>query len=203
MSLVGNLEDLGLGEILQIVSLSRKSGVLTLESLDRQGKIYFSDGQVTRACVNSRRENLGEVLVHRGVASADQVADAVRAVLAAGSETTLSKALAEKSGIPQETVDGVAKETVEGVVYNFFAWEEGTFSFALGENADLGEGPFHPLHFVFEDGLNPQWLAMEGSRILDEKRHRGEAIDDVEEPPLIETLSALLPGAGDRPLRHR
>ncbi|MDD2849312.1 MAG: DUF4388 domain-containing protein, partial [Desulfuromonadaceae bacterium] len=29
MSLVGNLEELGLGEILQIVSLSRKTGVLS------------------------------------------------------------------------------------------------------------------------------------------------------------------------------
>ncbi|PLY11667.1 MAG: hypothetical protein C0624_01655 [Desulfuromonas sp.] len=35
MSLVGNLEDLGLGEILQIVSLSRKSGVLTLQCPDK------------------------------------------------------------------------------------------------------------------------------------------------------------------------
>ena len=38
MSLVGNLEDLGLGEILQIVSLSRKSGVLQLNSRDRDGR---------------------------------------------------------------------------------------------------------------------------------------------------------------------
>jgi len=59
MSLVGNLEDLGLGEILQIVSLSRKSGVLTLQCQEKEGKIYFSDGQVTRARVNSRRENFG------------------------------------------------------------------------------------------------------------------------------------------------
>ena len=33
MSLVGSLEDLGLGEILQIVSLSRKSGRLLLRSI--------------------------------------------------------------------------------------------------------------------------------------------------------------------------
>ena len=145
MSLVGNLEDLGLGEILQIVSLSRKSGVLTLESIDRQGKIYFSDGQVTRACVNTRRENLGEVLVHRGVATVDQIADAVRAIVSKASEGPLAKTLAEKHGIAQETVDTVAKETVEGIVYNFFSWEEGTFSFALGENAEISSFPARSL----------------------------------------------------------
>ena len=35
-----------------------------------------------------------------------------------------------------------------------------------------------PRQFMLEQGLNPQFLAMEGSRILDEKRHRGELVDD-------------------------
>ena len=41
MSLVGSLEDLGLGDILQIVSLSRKSGLLLLRSDDGEGRIVF------------------------------------------------------------------------------------------------------------------------------------------------------------------
>ena len=53
MSLVGNLEDLGLGEILQIVSLSRKSGVLELKSLDREGRVVFRDGEVIRATASN------------------------------------------------------------------------------------------------------------------------------------------------------
>jgi len=31
---------------------------------------------------------------------------------------------------------------------------------------------------MLQQGINPQFLAMEGSRIIDEKRHRGEALDD-------------------------
>ncbi len=41
MSLVGNLQDLGLGEILQIVSLSRKSGILSLQNQSREGKVIL------------------------------------------------------------------------------------------------------------------------------------------------------------------
>jgi len=137
--------------------------------------------------------------VHREVASVDAIVDAVQTVLGSSEETGLAQVLAEKHGVPQEKVDGAAKETVEEITYSFFAWEEGTFSFALGENADLGEEPFHPLHFVFEQGLNPQWLAMEGSRILDEKRHRGESPDDVDNTPPIEALQALLPELGAEP----
>ena len=42
-----------------------------------------------------------------------------------------------------------------------------------------------PVQFMLEQGLNPQFLAMEGSRIIDEKRHRGEAIDDDALPEAI------------------
>ncbi len=46
MSLVGSLEDLGLGDILQIVSLSRKSGLLSIHSDEGEGRIVFCDGLV-------------------------------------------------------------------------------------------------------------------------------------------------------------
>ena len=67
MSLVGNLEDLGLGEILQIVSLSRRSGVLSLASRGREARIIFQNGQVIRASSTSFQQNLGEVLIQKGV----------------------------------------------------------------------------------------------------------------------------------------
>ena len=49
MSLVGSLEDLGLGDILQIISLSRKSGVLLLRSDRGQGRIVFREGLIRGA----------------------------------------------------------------------------------------------------------------------------------------------------------
>jgi hypothetical protein len=51
MSLVGSLEDLGLADILQIVNLARKSGVLALRSEDGEGRIVFRDGLVHAAAV--------------------------------------------------------------------------------------------------------------------------------------------------------
>ncbi len=49
MSLVGSLEDLCLGDILQIVSLSRKSGLLLIHSEQGEGRIVFCDGLVRAA----------------------------------------------------------------------------------------------------------------------------------------------------------
>ena len=69
MSLVGSLEDLGLGDILQIVSLSRKSGLLLIHSEEGEGRIVFCDGLVRAAYVKGEPENLRSLLVEAGFIS--------------------------------------------------------------------------------------------------------------------------------------
>ena len=58
MSRVGSLEDLGLGDILQIITLSRKSGALLLRSDDGEGRLIFRDGLVCGARVKDRTPDL-------------------------------------------------------------------------------------------------------------------------------------------------
>ena len=43
-----------------------------------------------------------------------------------------------------------------------------------------------PLQFMLDQGLNPQFLAMEGTRILDEARHAAEAVSLVDEGTDVE-----------------
>ena len=49
MSLTGNLEDLPLLDILQIVSFSKKTGWLTIHTAAGEGAIVFNDGLVVSA----------------------------------------------------------------------------------------------------------------------------------------------------------
>ena len=58
MSLVGNLEDLSLGDILQIISLSQKSGVLALSGDNGTGRIVFRSGAVQAACLKGQPNDL-------------------------------------------------------------------------------------------------------------------------------------------------
>ncbi|HXC93363.1 MAG TPA: response regulator, partial [Geobacteraceae bacterium] len=56
---------------------------------------------------------------------------------------------------------------------------EGNFEFELQDDVEtIDDSKIDPLQFMLEQGLNPQFLAMEGSRIIDEKRHRGDSLDD-------------------------
>jgi len=52
MVLVGNLKDLRLVNIIQINCIERNAAKVTVSSLDRNGFIYFSDGQIVHAEFN-------------------------------------------------------------------------------------------------------------------------------------------------------
>jgi CheY-like chemotaxis protein len=191
MSLVGNLEDLGLGEILQIVSLSRKSGVLSLDSSGRTGKVTFLDGQVIRATTSASRVNLGDLLVRRELVDVETLKKALFIQRNSDNPPRLGVILSEKFDVPAEKIEEVAKEQIEKVVYSFFTWSEGSFSFDLGETSVLASGNLNPLQFMLDSGLNPQWLAMEGSRILDEKVHKGDSLEDEDEGPVLDVIDLL------------
>lgn len=190
MSLVGNLEDLGLGEILQIVSLSRKSGSLSLYSRGREGKIVFRHGQVVRASSSSFQQNLGEILVQKDIIDASVLKKAVSIQQKMDFKERLGSILVKQFHISGEVIEDVVREQIERVVYSLFAWAEGTFDFELQDNSeDLDITHLDPMQFRLEHGLNPQFLAIEGSRIIDEMRHRGELAPDGE-PAGFETDSS-------------
>src|SRR6185369_5969871 len=179
MSLVGNLADLGLGEILQIVSLSRKSGVLTLQSRGRQGVVVFRFGQVIRATSSTIKYYLGEELLKRKVVDQECLNKALQVQQAGAYRERLGTILIQKFSIPVEKIESVVREQIERVVYSFFSWDEGNFEFELQDDIEtIDDSKIDPLQFMLEQGLNPQFLAMEGSRIIDEKRHRGDSLDD-------------------------
>jgi len=191
MSLVGNLEDLGLGEILQIVSLSRKSGVLSLFSRGREGIIVFRQGQVIRATIDGQQSHLGQLLVKNGVITDATLRNALILQGQEGGKERLGELLTSRFSVPTDLVENVVRQQIENTVYALFAWSEGSFDFELRENVDTSEDPPQDMSQCFlEQGLNPQFLAMEGSRILDERRHRGEIPEDgqaVDEGSFLDT----------------
>ncbi|QWV94174.1 DUF4388 domain-containing protein [Geomonas oryzisoli] len=178
MSLVGNLEDLGLGEILQIVSLSRRSGVLALESRGREARVIFRNGQVIRATSSTFQQNLGEVLIQQGVIDLGILKRALSIQADEGYTQLLGVIMVERFGVSADAIEAVVREQIENVVYSLFAWAEGTFEFELQEVSDGDNARLDPVQFMLKQGLNPQYLAMEGSRIIDEQRHRGEGGDE-------------------------
>jgi CheY-like chemotaxis protein len=178
MSLVGSLEDLGLGEILQIVSLSHKSGVLSLTSRGREGRVVFHNGQVIRASASTFPENIGDLVLRAKLADLNTLKKVLVLQQKNNDGRRIGDLLVSDFGVDREAIEKAVREQVEKVVYSFFSWDDGVFSFELGESEELADTNLNPLQFMLDQGLSPQWLAMEGSRLLDEKRHRGDDVDE-------------------------
>ncbi|HXE97979.1 MAG TPA: DUF4388 domain-containing protein [Dongiaceae bacterium] len=175
MSLVGNLEELGLGEILQIVSLSRKTGVLSVSSRGGDGSVFFRHGQVVRAVSSSCKQSPGEVLIQKEVIDPAILHKALALQQENGFCDYLGAILVKNFGISQETIEDVSREQIKNVVLSLFALTEGTFRFEVRKSVETVDGiKPDPQQFLLDQGLNPQYLAMEGTRIHDEMLHAAE-----------------------------
>ncbi|MDO8987899.1 MAG: DUF4388 domain-containing protein, partial [Coriobacteriia bacterium] len=65
MALRGNLRDFSLPDVFQLVTFSKKTGVLRIKRADgTDGSVWFRDGEVFFAQSNWHGEPLGERLVH-------------------------------------------------------------------------------------------------------------------------------------------
>jgi hypothetical protein len=161
MSLVGSLEDLGLGDILQIVHLSGKSGVLALRSDVGEGQILFERGLVRAATTRDLPQDLRELLARRKSIGLDALAEAARE--ARKQSQPLSSLLVARGLIAPDSLDELRGQAIADAVMAMFRWRAGEFSFEVREGA-VGDDD----DLALARGLNPQFLALESAREDDE-----------------------------------
>ena len=184
MSLVGNLEDLSLGDITQIISLSQKSGVLVVEGYAGVGRIVFQSGLVHAASVKDRIVDLRGLLIEGGHVDAglfDVCAERARE-----GGLSLKQVLAQESALGDEGIEALVREAVESAILEMFQWTSGEFSFDVRSELDSIDPDL-----VLSTGISAQYLAMEGMRLRDERSRgaAGSAADpgsaaDSADPPL-------------------
>jgi hypothetical protein len=165
MPFTGSLEDLTIRDLLQLLSLSKKSGALKLWSELGEGQICFLDGQVVRASSTCFPEGVGQLLRARGVVSETQIEQALEYQKSLPEHCPLGKILIELFKISPTLVETVVVEQIEKIVFSFFSWKQGSFSFSLEELDRFGSAQVNPIDFMLEQGLSPQRLALKGERI--------------------------------------
>ncbi len=175
MSLIGNLEDLSLPDILQIINLSKKSGILFIQRGDEEGKIYFRQGKVTLAIGPQNRRNIGNILIEKGFITQAQLNAAVAEQKSGDMKQLLGAILVQMDLIDQETLEQAVQQQIEESVYYFLTWRDGTFKFDLKEVDGRMEVGIDPQVLISHRGIDTQWLVLEGTRLIDERKSRGAA----------------------------
>ncbi len=109
MGLVGRLEDLGLPDIFQIISLTKKTGKLTLTRREGTGVIIFRDGQIIYASSDSTRETLGNILVSQKLITESTLIAAMEVQHRSPTGKRLGTLLVDKGYLTEETLEKVIR----------------------------------------------------------------------------------------------
>ncbi len=184
MSLIGSLEDLALGDILQILSLSRRSGILYLTRKAEEGKIVFIDGQIISAAASTSPNDILSLLKEKGLVD-DKHAEELSGRIDAGGGSDAKAVILASNLLGTDIVEDAVQSYMNTVIFGFFGWTEGNFDFEITENLKEVYRPQRESYLAVP--LNPQYVAIEGARKSDEKR-RGQGL---EEEPKDEFISQI------------
>lgn len=159
MSLEGRLEDLGLADIFQIISLSKRSGVLTIIRKEGTGRLVFNRGMLIFGSSDSV-SRLGYTLVKKGLVTTEELEKALRLQKTGGMKLPVGAILEKTGAISKGVLEEELRNHLVEVVRDFLNWESGSFHFELGSPV--------PNDLTLEEGLNLDFLMMEASRRQDE-----------------------------------
>lgn len=158
MPIQGNIEEAGLPDVLQLLSLGRKSGCLTLVDGETQGHIYLDVGRISYATVANRLDRLGDMLVKNGRITQQQLNVAVEEQ-GHTNKRQLGRILVDSGKIDRAELERFIRLQVEQAVYYLFTWKQGTFSFTSDRL---------PPHQPLLVSLDAEGLLLEGARRVDE-----------------------------------
>src|SRR5262245_31159067 len=135
MGLAGNLRTMDLPEILQWISVGRKTGTLHLSRRSIQKRIVFKEGVVYTSWSNDPRESLGQFLIRDGLLTEEQLFKALLNQEQQG--RFLGAILVAENILSEDELRHALRNKAVETIYDLFLWPEGQFEFKEGEFPEL------------------------------------------------------------------
>jgi hypothetical protein len=188
MAFTGDLENLPIVDIIQLVHTTRKSGIFSIKGGQRESKIVFSNGNIVGANHINDSVRIGTVLVKMGAITIDDLKQALVAVnVAAGNRKPLMALLIQMGKLKREDAKRGLKKLVEMTIVELMGWTKGTFTFDTDTAIYSSESGATFGDMEQDVGVDAQMVLMDALRIFDE-RERDRA--NGKEVPSFEALYA-------------
>ncbi|NCO69192.1 MAG: DUF4388 domain-containing protein, partial [Acidobacteria bacterium] len=160
MALEGTLRDFSLADIFQLISLQRKTGVLTLRSPEDVVTISFLDGRIVGSdSLNKRLEDrLGQVLLKTRTLTRAELDSALKTQM----ETLerLGHILLNHEVISRDQLRLALEQQILQIIFRVFRWQDGDYQFSQETSVDYDAELVLP--------MAAESILMEGARMLDE-----------------------------------
>lgn len=166
--LEGNLSRFEVPDLLNLLSMGRRTGVLVLERPSQETKVFLRDGRPVYATSTSDELRLGNLLVRLGKLNAEAVRDAL--VRRGGSGYRLGQLLLADRLLSEDELASVLKVQVSQVIFETLDWRAGGFTFF-----DRVSPPAAAVTLE----MDLQNLIMEGVRRIDARNRLGEVFSDL------------------------
>lgn len=155
--MAGLIVEGGVVDLLSFFNMFRKSGLLHFILPGGNKTLCFQKGEIVYATSTFPEEEIGEILYRLGKFDRDMLQGARQF---ANGELPLGKILIDQSIITAKDLWAATRNQVETIVYNLFAFQDGSFVFA---DTPLDEDQLVSL------SMSTQNLIMEGLRRVDER----------------------------------
>ena len=189
MALSGSLEDISIVDVLQILGMAGKNGVLHLDREDQRAQIAFSDGRVVAITAHPRLSFLTDILIERGHLTQEKLLQALEKQRDQGARhIPLGSTLLEIGAITASHIEDAVTQSILAAVGEIASWTEGEFWFEPGGMKPPVDPLFIPETVAIEVSIGPQELLLEAARIHDEtmeaqrKQKAAEETQEAEEP---------------------
>ena len=160
MALEGTLHDFALPDILQLISLQKKTGLLTLRGPEDTVILGFDSGSLVSAESQARRldTRLGTLLVKTRSLAPDSLTKALE--IQGQTLQRLGFILLKNGFCDADQLRAGLDAQVKKIAYGLFRWTDGEYVFDQQDRIDYDHEYFRPIQV--------ESLLMEGARMVDE-----------------------------------
>lgn len=170
MALKGNLRDFSTTQLLNLVNLARKTGLLTIQGQGgNAARLYFREGKLIHANTGGEDGHLADMLLKAGKLSAEQ-AKMIQTRAEMQSDKQLGLALMNAGYVTQDDIVQSVKNYMLDIVYKLFNWNEGQFQF---------EQNILPSDDRIAVPISLENVIMEGSRRVQESERLHDELPDL------------------------
>lgn len=158
MAIKGSLKEASLPDVLQLLSMGKKTGCLAVTHRNNFGYVYFDRGLISYASIVNRRDRIGDILLKDGSITQAHL-DAAISAQTLHRDKRIGELLVAQGAVSRDALYAQIRLQIEEAVYYLFTWTQGTFNF---------EADVRPEEQDLLVSINPESLLLEGARRVDE-----------------------------------
>jgi CheY-like chemotaxis protein len=166
-ALSGFLDDVDLDEVLRVIALSRRSGLLDVDggdgdNTDGRAELHFVTGRLVRARLHDTVETVGSMLVRAGVLDERERDAAIEAETLEDLVARIERGRGARQLLVR--VDDAISQGLEDAVSRVLAWRQGSFTFRVTHETSAPLRYPGDTAFTLPAGVDAEELSREAKR---------------------------------------